>query len=331
MSDYENVQTFQFSGDPQGNRSGSSLSRPGGVLEYNVSPAANQGQLMDAPRGASVQAGLGGVTTSMGGQTHSAPAVSTFNTADLVGGHSDFLGTARNSGIPARGNLQPSSVVTFQGMEVDLATLEALGEVKRTATGYETATPASNQQAGNQPQQQHQAQQQNTPDGLEAFPAEVESAFANAIDPVPQAIYDQSIARVLEGGLESININEIAALSGMSPAEAQQRAEFVVQAFTMQADQIAKAQGIETPAEVWEWAKTEQGEKFADARRQLAFTRNTAPLRSLVDSYFREVPPTVEALKRGGFNVRQDTAGNTVFNLNGNWMTPEAAARAGLI
>jgi hypothetical protein len=326
MSDYENVQTLQFGAEPEGNHQGSSLSRPGGVTEYRVSAGNSHQPLVgSAPMGASVQAGVGGVTTTMGGRSVSTPAVSTFDTGDLTGGSTDFLATARNNGFPARGNLTPDSVVSYQGIETSLATLEAIGAVRRTATGYEAV-----EGQGGTSQQQNPGQQ-NAPEGVEYFAQETESAIAKAIDPVPQPIYDSAVAQVLERGLDGINFNELAYQSGMNPTEARQRAEMVLQAFSDQADQIVKSFGLKTPADVWEWAAEEQPEKFANARRQIAFGRNTSALRSLVQEYMDTVPPTVDALRRGGFEVRTDAKGDVVFNYKGRWMTPEAATRAGLV
>ena len=247
---YENIQTLQVWGNNESsNHSFSGMNRPGGVMEVRVSSQPDQGELIDARRGVSIQAGLGGVTTTTAGRTVSAPAVSTVHSSEFSGGHSDFLATARNNGIPAMGRLTPSSVVQYQGMEVDLATLEAIGVVRQSGNGYESVGGGNNEV-----QQGQQQVPQGNQAGVELFPDTVESAVADAIAPVPQHLYDQAIAVALESGLDAVGWAEIAYQSGITPEEARQRAEFVVQAFSMQADQIAKSNGIETPSEVWEWA-----------------------------------------------------------------------------
>jgi hypothetical protein len=158
----------------------------------------------------------------------------------------------------------------------------------------------------------------------------VESAVAQAIAPIPQPIYDQSIAKCLTGGIDSLNFNEIAYQAGISPAEARQRADMVLNAFSTQADSIAQAQGV-VAADVWEWAASERSEKFEDARRQMAFARNTVPLRALVTEYNDTVAPTVEAIKKHGYEVRRAVDGSILMNYKGMWATPEALTRAKFI
>lgn len=326
MSDYENVQSIQFGATPQSNNHQvTALSRPGGITEYHVSgnnqePLVNRSQM-----GANVQANVGNVVTVSGNQSVSSPAVSTFDTANLTGGNTDFLATARNGFFPARGNLTPESIVRYQGVEANLATLEAIGVVRRTATGYESI------EGQGDPANAQSRETGKLPEGVELFSHDAETAVAKAIDPVPQPIYDSAVAQVLEQGLESLNFNELAYQSGMNPAEARQRAEVVLKAFSDQADQIAKSVGIADPNEIWQWAAEEQPEKFANARRQMAFGRNTTALRALAQEYMDTVPPTVEALRQGGYEVRTDSNGQVVFNYKGRWMTPEAATLAGLV
>lgn len=326
MSEYENVQTIQYGAEPQrSTHQVSTLSRPGGITEYRVSRSSQEPLVNRAQSGPNVQANVGGVITVNGSKAAVTPSVSSFNTGDLTGGNTDFLATARNGFFPARGNLTPESIVSYQGVEANLATLEAIGVVRRTATGYE-AIDGQGEQA-NTPNQETG----KLPEGVELFNQDTETAVAKAIDPVPQPIYDSAVAQVLEQGLDSLNFNELAYQSGMNPTEARQRAEVVLKAFSDQADLIAKTVGIADPNEVWEWAAEEQPEKFANARRQMAFGRNTSAIRALVQEYMDTVPPTVEALRRGGYEVRTDSNGQVVFNYKGRWMTPEAATLAGFV
>lgn len=327
MSDYENVQSIQFGANPEaGNHRVSSMSRPGGITEYRVSPGSSQEPLVNRPQsGPSVQASVGGVVTVSGSNAVVTPSVSSFDTGNLTGSETNFLATARNGFFPARGNLTPDSVVSYQGIETSLAILEAIGVVRRTAGGYEAVESQGDVAREQKPNQQ------DDPEGVEYFAQETESAIAKAIEPVPQAFYDNAVAQVLTEGLDAVNFNDLAYQSGMTPSEARQRAEMVLQAFSDQADQIVMSFGLKNPADVWEWAATEQPEKFANARRQIAFGRNTSALRSLVQEYMNTVPPTTEALRRGGFEVRTDSKGEVIFNYKGRWMTPEAATLAGLI
>jgi hypothetical protein len=304
------------------------LNRSGGVLEVRVGGAeSNNAPLVSSFQGPQITANLGAVTTiSAGGTTRITSAVQTASASDITGGHEGFLATARNNGIPAMGRLTPGSVVQYQGIEVSLAQLEAIGVVQRTNSGgYEAVAPAAN----NQPQQTNQ--NDTLPEGVELFSNDVEADVGHAIVDVPQHLYDQAVAVALEHGLDSVGWAEIAYQSGISHDEARSRAAMIEGAFAAQADRIITAHGIPDPNEFYLWAEEEQSAKFSAARRQLAFGRNTTAMRSLVKEYMDTVPPTVEALKRGGFAVRQDSNGNTVINYKGIWMTSEAATRAGLV
>jgi hypothetical protein len=301
-----------------------SMNRSGGILEYQVA-STEDAQAAGNYRSSNIQAGIGGTTTVNAGGDTVSQGVTTASTADLVGSQTDFLATARNNGFPARGNLTPETVVNFGGMEVDLATLEGMGAVKRTATGYEAVT------AGTPDATPQQGGPSGLPDGVEAFSDAVEAQVGNALAGVNPTLIPSVVAQVLESGLEGVNFNDLAYQSGITPAEAQQRAQVVLKAFTAQADGIAKAAGIDNAQDVWDWASEERPEDFARARREMAFGRNPQAIRGLVNQYFTEVPPTVAALKKAGFATRTDGSGETVFNLKGVWMSPASAARAGLI
>lgn len=50
----------------------------------------------------------------------------------------------------------------------------------------------------------------------------------------------------------------------------------------------------------------------------------------LMNSYFDNVPPTLEALQRGGIPTK-DQGGTTFVQLGGTWMTLDAAVKARLV
>jgi hypothetical protein len=96
-----------------------------------------------------------------------------------------------------------------------------------------------------------------------------------------------------------------------------------------QANHIAKMQGVDDPQELWQWAQREKSEAYSQARQELVFGRNTAPLRSLAKEFFRSTPPTVEALEKAGYEVTTTPAGHTVVKVRGSWTSPATAAKLG--
>lgn len=329
---YENVQTVQFgAADSTPNNSMSPIQANvgNGVQTFQVQSPVSE----NLRNTASIQQDANTVyTVGANGATQS--GIQTVSTAEFSGGGEDFLSTARNNGFPAMGNLRGDTVVNFHGTQVELGVLEMMGEVVKTANGYELPSHKQRAADGTQTtpeQQQAQQQQQQLPEGVEQFDAETESAVAQAIEPVPQPIYDAAIAMAVENGIESLNLAELAVKSGISPQEAQARIAVVAKAFSDQADNIAKEAGIGDPSELWDWAMNERKAEFNNARRQLAFGRSTQALRSLASEFFRSVPPTTEALERAGIPVRTDHTGQAVALINGVWITPAAAAKSGLI
>lgn len=300
----------------------------GGVSTYSAPSMTN-----DTPVASPlVQSGVGTVQTFGSGGSQSSGHIEV-NASDLDGGHTNFLATARNGFFPAQGNINADSVVDYQGMEISVGQLLAMGVVQNGPNGYEVVNQVAASQGGNGDGNNNDdsKKDQQLPPGTELFSNEVESQVATAIDPVPQAIYDSSLALALEGGLDAINFNDLGYQSGVTPEEARTRAESVVKAFTDQANSIAKASGLENPQDVWNWAAENRNEQFMAARRDMAFGRNTAALKEIVADYYRSVPPTQEALQRGGYQTRTGTNGELLAFIQGSWQDVSAAAQAGLI
>lgn len=332
MSDYENFQQTNSGPAPQPDFPGydfSAIERNGGVMEVRVSSQPHQAPLVDPATRSNVQTGLGGITTVVGGRVQHSPAVQTVNTSELTGGQTGFLATARNNGFPAMGNLKPESVVQYQGMEISLAQMEALGIVRRTATGYEEATPFPPPQSSDKDGSQSgpATAPQGLPEGVELFPDVVEDAVSEAIAPIPQHLYDRAIAEFLVHGAEGVSLNDLAHQSGLTPEEARNRMQFVERAFGMQADHIAKTMGAANPQDCWDWAAANRREKLANVHRELVFGRKTTALRALVTDYFQNVPHGRQPSKEAGIRTAVSASGQKLVNVQGIWTTPEAAAR----
>lgn len=307
---------------------GTALNHPGGVIEYQVgSPSAPLGSV-SSPTSAHVGDIL---TIGAGGMSRSGGTMEV-TTADLNGGHTGLLATARNNGSPAMGVLTADTVVTYQGLEMSLASLEAMGVVEKTANGSYQERTANTQQGDSNDDDADDDQKSELPEGIELFSAEVETQVAQAIESVPQPIYDAAIASYIESGFdaESIQWNDLAYHSGLTPEQARANAEVVRSAFEAQAVNLVKAQGA-NPEEVFTWIQSERPAQFKAAVRELAFGRSVAGINNLIADFHASVAPRTESLAKYGFQVSKDIHGNDLFNLNGQWVSPEVAALAGLI
>lgn len=339
MSEYINIQTVQMGNQVADHSNALPSARFGsGTMSYDV-PAEDSGSITGNHQTPAFQHNLGGTLTLDGGGSLSRSiGAQTFSTSELTGGQTGFLGTAHNNGSPAMGNLKPTSTVQYGGMEVELQTLEGMGIVQRTATGYvvvggqqgtspfpaEAAQPVAQEQ-----EQQQQDDQPQLPPGVELFSPEVEAEVLEAAGHLDIGSYTATSAAIIENGMDGVNWNDLAAISGITPQEARSRAEMIDNAFTQQIIGIAQSSGITDLEAAQEWAMTHRPEQFNDARRQLAIGRNPSALRSLIKEYRASVPPTVEALQRSGFKTQTTPGGESLVFVKGTWTTPAAAARAG--
>lgn len=105
-----------------------------------------------------------------------------------------------------------------------------------------------------------------------------------------------------------------------------------------QADHAVVTHGVasEDLGQFYAWAQTHSRDQLADAiGKQLHFA-DTSGYRALVTKFLATVPPSAEALKKAGIPVRRSShrvGAVEVFipGAGNGWMSPEAAARAGLI
>lgn len=287
----------------------------GGVSSYNVESPNNYQPTVVVPQVQSV-----GAVHSVGTNGSSSSDVQ-FMASDALQSGPGLFATARNGFFPAQGNITPDTTVVYQGMEISVAQLESLGVVRKGNNGNYEEAPVSNQPQTTQ-------QQPQLPEGVELFSQGVESQVADAIDPIPQELYDASISQAISVGLDSINFNELAYHSGLTPDEARDRAEVVLNAYSNQADTIAKSLGVGTPQEAWDWMESKRPSDFERAKLEMAFGRNTSALRQLIGEYVKEVPPSVQSLQQANIPLTKNDKGEDLAFLNGMWVEVQSAAQA---
>ncbi len=120
-------------------------------------------------------------------------------------------------------------------------------------------------------------------------------------------------------------------MSGLEAADSAARAATIIVAYQEQANEALRLRsGIgasDLPA-FYAWAANAQG-ALQEAFQKQVRQHDVSGYKAIAARWMSTVPPSVEAFKRAGIPVRTQGLGQEVF-LRGQWMSPGAAAKAGL-
>lgn len=245
-----------------------------------------------------------------------------------------ILDTARTPwGTPAA-KLEASSIVMVHGMETSLGAAEQMGLVRRDAQGnyveIQSGTLAQQGQPQGQPQGQQQGEPQNGDGDHFALPAPILDAINEAIDPIPQHIYEGSIHKALNLGFDSLDYRALGDEIGTNEADARARVTSVAQAYQVHAGQAIKSI-VSEPGEALQWAASEKPKEFARAMTQLIFGNSTTELKALASQFMKAVDPDDSTLKAAGFETKAERDGTRMIRVGNQWMTLRAAVKAGIV
>jgi hypothetical protein len=163
---------------------------------------------------------------------------------------------------------------------------------------------------------------------------EAMSLINAAMEPLPQQSLDQITAQgigVAIGSLDEASlVNKFSQASGLDMADSQQRLTAIKSIYQAQADHaLATRSGIGAAdkAAFWDWARANHKGQLQDAVGKQLRNHDVSGYKPLADRWLAANPPSMDAIKAAG-NI--PVRGQEVF-LQGQWMSPKAAARAGLI
>jgi len=262
--------------------------------------------------------------------------------ADLVPQGGGIIGTVQNNaGMPTT-KITPDSTVIIPGFgRTSVKVAEQLGYISRNDRGdYIDGASRGNVEALTEQATQGSAQQQDqgqSNEGPELFAPALEEAYGELIADIPQEAYDSlmgsAVALMGEGNdveeIASALAPRLASAMGIEPSRAQGLIQTGARAWRQHADATVKASGA-VPDEFWEWAADNRRDEVQQAAIQHLFARNTKGYRALVDEYFDNTIPTVEALRKGGIPVTKQ-GHQTMVKLKGHWMSLESAVKARLV
>ncbi len=103
----------------------------------------------------------------------------------------------------------------------------------------------------------------------------------------------------------------------------------IVSAYQAHADQATGIGAADLPA-FWAWARQNKPGALQEAMQLQMHVQSVKGYQSLAKQWTSTIAPSVAALKAAGIPVRTQGSGVECF-AGGSWMTPGAAARAGLL
>jgi hypothetical protein len=211
----------------------------GGVLRYSMA-TEDPGIATPVSPQPAVRANVGAVYRSDANGSTVALTNSSYTVGqDTVGGATGVLAGARNRfGNPiAPHDIEATTLIRYGQSETQAQVLEKMGVLARDHNGryYEVGTTPGVQSPQQQPQQSRQAATVDDSHTVEYFPDHIEAQLTRAIDPIPQAMYQSALAKMLDGGLKERDYHEMARLSNLSVEDFRERADFVDRAFAAQA------------------------------------------------------------------------------------------------
>ncbi len=197
---------------------------------------------------------------------------------------------------------------------------------------------------------------QKNPDGTfqaatgkpEAAPA-ADTSGMQPLDPAAMGTINQALAEVPQGNLDSLMasatgvaigrmdtaslVQRFAQASGLGIEESQARVATITAAYQGQTEQALKTRSGLTAADLpafFAWAKASQQGQLQEAVQRQMMTHDVSGFTALASKWLAATPPSINAMKAAGLPVRSQGAGTEVF-VRGSWMSPGAAAKAGLI
>lgn len=322
--------TMRINADIHGNAEAEDIGGGGLRLTHGVQPESTS-NLQPEGMGPRVQindAGSRLVLSSHGGELAAEQVANThgITAADLRAGRPDtILGSARDSfGIPTEASrMHGGTIVDVPGFgETSLEVAEHLGYVQRGPDGMYREVPQTDT---------HTVEDKQTNEHANAVPfdSNAESVFRDLASAYAPALQSALVEHLIAGTLER-DVNDLAAVGGMSPDELRAKMTTVERAFNVQLNQVASNM-CEQPEEFYSWMRENHPDWAMDLMRQHAYTRNPQVWQQAVREFLRNEPPSAEALRDAGYEVRTTADGEDIVVIDGQEYLVAVAARMDLI
>lgn len=236
--------------------------------------------------------------------------------------------TARNNGMPAR-EMNGDTVVTINGVNGRVRDFVSTGLLREVAPGqFEEATQ-------DDPQGTTEGHQEAGSEDAAVMPDDVLATVNAALEPVPDHALDglvaAAIGTVTGGTSMDTLINRLVSASGVEPADAKMRAEYIIAAYQAQADHyLTTRAGIDRESLPAFYEAAKQNPRVLDQAMRDQVNGSMKSWKKIADSFVSKTAPTMAALEAAGYPTRKLNGTPEVF-IGGMWASVHGAARAGLI
>ncbi|NMM09968.1 MAG: hypothetical protein HHJ16_06820 [Polaromonas sp.] len=223
-------------------------------------------------------------------------------------------------------DINPDTLISFDGMQAKASFWVSEGRLTKGADGTYVA--------GSGPVEAPQ----NIQGDISYIPDAVMEGVNAALEPLPQESLEMITAQgigVALGRLDDASLTrKFSQASGLELADSQQRLTAIKAVYQQQADSAIQSRsgiGAADAPEFWAWAKANHQGQLQDAINKQLRSADVGGYKALADNWLSSTPPSLNALRAGGVPVRTNGSGVHECQVNGHWMTPAAAARAGLV
>ena len=172
---------------------------------------------------------------------------------------------------------------------------------------------------------------------ISPIPDQIMAGVNAALEPLPQASLEMVTAHGISVALgrsdDASLTRKFAQASGIELADSHERLTAVKAVYQAQADNAIRSRSGISAAdapEFWTWCRANHQGQLQDAIGRQLHAADVSGYKALADRWVSSTAPSLAALQAGGIPTRKHD-GALQCNVRGQWMTPAAAARAGLI
>lgn len=217
------------------------------------------------------------------------------------------------------------TLVTINGLQGKVSFFVSEGMLQKTPDGSFTEGQAPAEAPA------------ETQGDISMIPDEIMEGVNAALEPLPQSSLDMIIAQgvsVAIGGSDDASLTkQFAQAAGLELADSHERLTAIKSVYQAQANTAIQSRagiGAADAPEFWAWCRANHKAQLQDAIGKQLHGADVSGYTKLASQWMAETPPSMAALKAGGIATRSQGSGLEVY-LKGQWMSPSAAARAGLI
>ena len=283
-----------------------------------------------APQGASIRVHdtVYRNSSSDGMMIESSAANASGNSGELNPHHGDgsILSTARNANGSPVSTITADTLVEMHGVQAPVSVFVSEGLMEQAPNG-------TFREATGQPQAAPEAAQGDFLPMSEASMASVNAALASVEENHMDALIGTATGMAAGRLTADQFVQKFAQVSGLEAGESNAQAQTMIAAYQAHADEaLMTRSGIpesELPA-FYAWAKVNAQGALQEAVHKQMRMHDVSGYQAIAAKWVSQVAPTLDAFKRAGVPTRTQGQGSEVF-LKGQWMSPGAAAKAGLV